>query len=96
MTDITIDAPFDEEVTKRQRVCPDCANPDAIVLENDVQPPDKPVEAWAMVLCCGTEDPTRWRWCRKLGEVALPSQGLRVSYDRRHDSVLVERDRRRR
>lgn len=77
-----VEMEFREEPTPVRRVCLDCAG-DSIVLDDDVQPPATPVEAWAMMTCRGTADTTKWRWCRKLGQMAMPSQGLRVSFDRR-------------
>lgn len=71
-----------EEVTPVVRVCLDCAG-ESMVLDNDIQPPAKPSEAWAMLSCRGTADLTLWRWCFRLGEMAMPSQGLRVKFDRR-------------
>jgi len=73
---------FQEEPTPVRRVCPDCAA-EQTVLDNDVQPPANPVEAWRMMTCRGTADVRKWRWCRRLGEMAMPSQGLRVRFDRR-------------
>ncbi len=73
---------FADEPTPVVRVCLDCAG-ESQVLDDDVQPPATPNEAWSMMTCRGTADTTLWRWCRKLGEMAMPAQGLRVSFDRR-------------
>lgn len=73
---------FEEQPTPVHRVCLDCAG-ESKVLDDDVQPPASPVEAWALMTCRGTADTTLWRWCSTQGEMTMPAQGLRVSFDRR-------------
>ncbi len=79
MTDVDIDMEFEECPTPVVRRCQDCAR-EAIVLDDSVQPPASPNEAWALMSCRGTANQQLWRWCRVLGEMAMPSQGIRVSF----------------
>lgn len=90
--DVELEAPFaSDEVTPVVRVCPDCIG-EALVLDNDVQPPALPSEAFRDRRCRGTRDTKKWRVCMSErrddpygpGLMTLPSQeGMRVLFDRR-------------
>lgn len=82
--DLELEAPFSaSEITPTAFVCPDCGG-DAVQLDDDIQPPALPSEAWRFPTCRGTRDASKWRWCREIGELTLPSQeGMRVLMERR-------------
>ena len=77
-----VELEFTEEPTPVRRVCPDCTR-EQTVLDNDVEAPGEPNEAWRMLTCRGTADWRLWRWCRVLGEVTRPAVGRRLSHERR-------------
>jgi hypothetical protein len=53
-------------------------------VENSAQPPAAPHEAWKIQTCTSTLNEGLWGWCRTLGELRLPSQGIMsVKFDRR-------------
>jgi len=90
--DHELEAPFaGDELTPVRAICPDCTLT-ANVLDDDVQPPALPSEAFRDLRCRGTRDPKRWRVCMTdrptdpygPGLMTLPSQeGMRVLFDRR-------------
>jgi len=90
--DHVLEAPFSgDEKTPTVGVCPDCIG-EAAQLDDDVQPPALPSEAFKDLRCRGTRNWELWRICmtdRKddpygPGLLTLPSQeGMRVLMDRR-------------